>query len=107
MLIPIWGQNAAALTTVVAELISMMMCFWFSRVYYIAEIVLKEVVAVLLGCVCIIIYCHAVRSFIKSLAFSTVVSIGGSIVVYGLVLVLFKHSVFSSVRGIFKRLNND
>ena len=92
ILIPIWNQEGAAITTVVAEFIVMMICAWKGRGLYSIKGMTKNVLQVLAGCVAIVIICLVVKSF----GLHYVASLGVSIVVSGLAYI-----------GILIRLKND
>lgn len=91
LLIPIWQENAAALTTVIAEAISAGLCIWYSRDIVRPKLIAKEVVSVLIGCVLIALCCFAVMSLNANVVLTVLVSVIASVFLYGLVLIVFKN----------------
>lgn len=91
ILIPLFAQNAAAFTTLVAELLSMSICYICGRKYFKTQIAVKDIVSVILGCIAIVAICYFADKCIKSLLLSTCVAIGGSVIVYLGLLILMKN----------------
>lgn len=91
VLIPKWQHNAAALTTVIAEFISMWICFRYSRAFYRANISFRDFISVLLGNIMIWLACRVTCTLIDSLFVSTIVSAISSILIYAVVIVGLKN----------------
>ena len=90
-LIPIWQENAAALTTVIAEAISAGLCMWYSRDIITAKPDLKEALSIVIGCVLIAACCFTVISLNINVVLTILISVFASVSLYGLVLILFKN----------------
>lgn len=107
VLIPIWMQNAAALTTCIAELISAMISFIYSRTYYRTNISVQNIVSVLIGSLGIVLVCEIVLHTVTSVIMATIISIIGSVLVYGALLLLMKNryvdALVTPVLGKFKK----
>lgn len=92
-LIPIWKENAAAFTTLVAEFIMFMVCVIFGLKITEIKLLNKNMIGVLVGCVGIVCSCKAILIFdfgiVKQLIFSMLLS--G--VIYGIILVIFKNDL--------------
>lgn len=91
-LIPVWQQNAAALTTGLSELTSALICFWFGRKYFRSNVRIKDAGSVLAGCIGIAGVCIFVLHSVDSLIGSTILAVVLSVLVYGAILVILKNS---------------
>ncbi len=97
VLIPIWKHNAAALTTVIAEGISMIACMRYGSVDFHIKISVRELVSVILGCIIVYIICISIKSVIYSMVLSTVLSILIAPVGYFSVLLILKNRTALSI----------
>lgn len=103
ILIPIFQQNGAAFTTVVAELLSMIICWRFSHKYFKARLSFRDVLGVTIGCLGIFTICFFCEKLIDSVLLSTIFAIGFSIILYGIVLILTKNKSISFIIDTIKR----
>lgn len=110
LLIPSWSENAAAFSTVLAE-----MCMFAVNYYYAKDLVkdvfvsrtlLHTFISSIIGCVGIIVVCILCNYSFQSLIIKTIFSVGLSIIMYGAILVLLKNkfaiSMLSRVKVILK-----
>lgn len=98
ILIPLWGINAAAITTIVAELITFVIAFFYSRKMVKLVNVGKNLISSLFGCVCIFIICIVCRK-ISRLLIRIMISVFGSIVVYMAVLVVTRNHALGQLKN--------
>ena len=103
ILIPYFNQNAAALTTALAELISAFVCYWYGKKYFHANLQKNDIISVLMGSFLILLICYLVRLCISSLCVSVVVSVVISMIIYGAVLVLFRNNSLKYILDFVKR----
>lgn len=94
ILIPLWQQNGAAFTTVIAELISMLICLKCGKEHFKAKVSLSDIVSVAIGCVCIMVICYISQRFISSVFIATGNACIVSILVYSGILIVTKNSSF-------------
>lgn len=110
LLIPSWSENAAAFSTVLAE-----MCMFAVNYYYAKDLVkdvfvsrtlLHTFISSIIGCVGIIVVCILCNYSFQSLIIKTIFSVGLSIIMYGAILVLLKNkfaiSMISRAKVILK-----
>lgn len=97
LLIPLWNENAAAISTVLAEV-----CMFIVNYYYAKDIVidifqskklLKSFFDSSIGCIGIVIGCILCNVIFKSILTKTIFSIIISVITYGIILVLLKNVV--------------
>lgn len=93
VLIPLFGQNGAAFTTVVSEFVSMFMCYMAARKKVRIKQMDRTVFSSLIGCVAIVLICLWTTSNIASNILCIVVSVIASVVVYFALLILMKNPV--------------
>ena len=98
-LIPIWGINAAAITTIIAELITYVFAAFYSRNTARLIGVRKNLITTFLGCICIFLICSFARR-IDSLILRIGVSIAGSILAYIAVMLATQNPVFIQLKNI-------
>lgn len=103
ILIPVWKQNAAALTTFIAELCSMAICMYCSKGLTKITVSIKDVVSVCVGCIGIIVVCIALRSFNLGSVIYTISAVVLSVGVYGVVLLVLNNSLAREAVSIVKR----
>lgn len=102
ILIPHFQHNAAAFTTLVAELVGLIIGIRNAKNIFSLRAVFKEIRAVIIGCVFIVLICYACAVFIDILILRILFSIAFSVLVYGAVLLLLKHSLALQVLRILK-----
>lgn len=111
VLIPLWNENAAAISTVLAEMCMFIMNYHYSKdiVYGIfkSKELLKNFVTSIIGCVGIIIICMLCDLGWQSIILKTVFSVILSTIIYGSILVLLKSNmiigIIQKVKIILKR----
>lgn len=110
-LIPSWNENAAAISTVLAEL-----CMFLMNYYYAKDIVsdifkskklITNILTSILGCVGIIAVCLFCGWTFKSIIIKIILSIILSVIIYVVILILSKNeialSALEKTRVVFKR----
>lgn len=90
LLIPLWGMNAAAITTIIAEMIICVLCGLTALKLFEAKYS-KSIISVLLGCGAIAVVCVVCLNALQSVALQTIVSIVASVGVYSVILIVCKH----------------
>lgn len=103
ILIPYFNQNAAAFTTAIAELISALVCYFYGRKYFKANLPKNDILSTVLGSIIIILICHFVGIYVSSLYLGIIVSFILSVIAYGLILILFKNKSIELVLSFIKR----
>ena len=105
VLIPAFAQDAAAFTTVIAEALSMLICWSYGRKKFKASFKKNDILPVIGGCVGICIICGMSSALISSLLISTCVAVLVSMFFYFAVQFVMKNE---SVKWIFNliRKNN-
>lgn len=102
ILIPILKVNAVAISTIVAEGITMVMCIYHGRkIVNLEKGVVKNGITVLMGCVLIILICNGIQQLNLSSTLTLFMSIMFSGIGYGLMLILLKNEL---TIGILKRI---
>lgn len=102
-----WGINAAATTTVVSELIGMILSIYFARnIVKIGELV-ENHLSCIVGSVAIYVECSIINIFIYNAFISVIVSIIVSLISYVTILIIFKDKVtVGFIHEIVSRKNN-
>ncbi|MCO4687352.1 hypothetical protein Si009_01362 [Streptococcus infantarius subsp. infantarius] len=94
VLIPFLSENGAALTTSIAEVLMLFLIIYYSRDIltgvYLKEF-WKDILTYFLGTVTVGLLCVIVSGWSKSLIIQLILAVGISIVVYGLLLIVFKN----------------
>ena len=103
ILIPYFNQNAAALTTALAEFVSAFVCYLYGRKYFHTNLQKNDTISVLMGSLLILLICYLVRLCISSLCVSIAVSVVISMLGYGVVLVLFRNNSLKYILDFVKR----
>ena len=103
ILIPYFNQNAAALTTALAEFVSAFVCYLYGRKYFHTNLQKNDIISVLMGSLLILLICYLVRLCISSLCVSIAVSVVISMLVYGVVLVLLRNNSLKYILDFVKR----
>ncbi len=92
LLVPIYGINGAAFTTVVAELCVFIICYFYSK-KNVSISGGKGIVSVSVGCIGIIFICMIIKSCNLKVWMETIASILGSCIVYGVILIIGKNEI--------------
>ena len=107
--IPIYMQNAAAFTTVVAECVAMLICIYGSRKYIKYEFDKRNIASIIIGCIWVLFVCTLWKyiacewnSFIYLISAVLFSGIG-----FGIIQIILKNMVFleifNDIRYKFKR----
>lgn len=102
ILIPLWGINATALTTIIAEILTFVISYIESKKYIQLIDINKNLFSVMLGCVSISIVCFFARS-INNYIIRISISIIISIVVYLLILIITKNNILNEIQSLLKK----
>ena len=97
ILIPLWGISAAAITTTVAEALTFLISFYYSRKYIALIKIRRNLFSVILGCMFILVTCYFTGR-INLFLLRIVSSVFGSVVVYFAVLVLTRNPVLLQIK---------
>ena len=96
-LIPYLDENAAAISTLLAELCMFIVNYHFSRKMvrqiFMSKTFFKNFIESILGCIGIVAVCLLCLSSLKSLFIVTILSVMLSIIVYVFVLILMRNSI--------------
>ena len=95
--IPFWNENAAAISTVLAEMSLFIMDYHYSKdivndIFKSREL-LNSLVTSVIGCVGIVIICLLCNIGFQSMLLKTILSVVLSVVIYGAILVLMKNKI--------------
>lgn len=91
ILIPFFKQDAAAFTTFLSEVCSMIMCVYYSKDLVEVHISNKLVISVLIGCIYIIVSCILLRNVVTSAITYMIASIVLSVLGYFIILLFFNY----------------
>lgn len=110
ILIPLWSYDGAAVSTVIAEAMIMVLNGWSAREYIEEILRSKETVINLLnsivGCLGIVLICWLLKIGVNSLYLRIVLSVILSIVIYGAILVFFKNNIaLQYIKKIKEKIN--
>ena len=103
VLVPKYNINAAAFTTLLAELISAIICYIYGRKHtkYIPPI--NILMSILVGSIGIYFICYIISKIFTSALLILIFSIIFSAFIYILVLILFKNPTFSTLINLIKQ----
>jgi O-antigen/teichoic acid export membrane protein len=103
VLIPIWGQLAAATTTFLSEGCSMILCMYYSRKLIKIKNIKKNSIQVLIGSLAVFAVCMITKCMGLNMVVETFVAIIVSVVAYAIILLCLKNemaiSVFQTVKN--------
>lgn len=111
LLIPSWNENAAAFSTVLAE-----MCMFIVNYHYAKDLVkdvftsktlLHTFISSIIGCIGIILVCVLCNYSFQSLIIRTIFSVVLSIIMYGAILILLKNEFAISMLNRAKMILKD
>lgn len=103
VLIPIWKENAAALTTVIAEAISFVWCWYKGSKIVKLEGTIKSLLKIAVGCIGIIAVSLGCGKIFGSGNLYMIVTIIVSVVVYGVIEIILKNEALYGIIGIVKK----
>lgn len=92
ILIPVWGINAAAITTMISEIIIVALCSFYSKGKH-NKFKNLGYVPIAIGTIGIMIICFAVEKIIESVLIGTVLAIIISVIEYFIVLIIGKNGL--------------
>ncbi|NSC70116.1 flippase [Blautia obeum] len=100
ILIPLYFDKAAAVTTLLAEFVSMLMCMYYSNNIVSIRVKKRDIIAMLIGCFGVMSICVIISKLFVGMI---VVPIAGicSLLVYFLILKILKCSVFEKIKTVF------
>ena len=102
LLIPILGAQGAAITTAFCSLLILIMLLFRVDKNIRFENVTRLVFSPIAGCASIVIVCLAFTK-INSLAFRVILSIGCSVMLYGIIQIIFKNELVFEIIGIIRK----
>lgn len=97
VMIPIWGINAAAITTIIAEFITFGISFFYSRKTVNLCGVNRNLITTIVGCVCVLVVCTLCRG-IDSLYLRILASVLGSVIIYSAALLISQNPVLKQIQ---------
>jgi len=107
LLIPIFHQNGAALTTALAELLVLLITFYHAREIVRIDEAGKNIVTSIVGCLAMILVSFILKLFVVNMIVYTFLTIICSISVYLMVLLFLKNNLALEVlNGIKNKFNN-
>lgn len=105
ILVPKFNINASAFTTLLAELISAIICYIYGRKYTQYRPPLNILISILVGSVGISIACYIVSQIFNSVIIIICLSIILSVIIYTLILIIFKNQTFLTFIKLIKQSN--
>ena len=90
LLIPIFKQDGAAFTTVIAEMIVLIITFYFSKAFYNIRDINKNVIISLIGCITIFTTALIIKAIFNEMIVYVPLTIFFSILSYYIILLIFK-----------------
>ena len=103
ILIPIWKENAAALTTIIAEAISFIWCWYKGSKIVKLEGTIKSLLKISVGCIGIIAVSLGCGKIFESENLYMIVTIIVSVVAYGVIEIILKNEALYGIIGIVKK----
>lgn len=105
ILVPIWAENAAAFSTIIAEFTMMAINFWCARDLikdvFLSENVIKNFINGIIGCLGIILICLLINSEIHLYLLSFMISVVLSVIIYLSTLIIIKNQmVINFIKGL-------
>lgn len=102
ILIPIWNQNAAAITTIIAEAMVFIWCRKEGKKLIKPEGLFKFILKVIIGCIFIAITVILIKPFINNYIVYAITSSIVSVIIYGIIEMILKNDVVFSMIGKLK-----
>lgn len=99
VLIPVFNESAAALTTLVAEACSLAICIYNSRNLIKIKFQWKDILSTVLGCFAVFFICKATLSLNLSSIVTIITGIIASVIGYALILLVLRNSIAKFVVG--------
>ena len=108
ILIPIYGLNAAAFTTIVGEGIAFILCKKYSKSYYETNGIPLTVFKIILGCLTIILVSFVLKLIISNMYIYFILTVILSIICYFSVEILLKNDCLEFIKTkIFSRIKSN
>lgn len=106
--IPLWDENATAISTVLAEASMFISNFYFSKDLvsdvFKSKYFWKNFITSAVGCIGIIVICLLCNSIIQSMIIKTIFSIILSVITYGIILLILKNEIAKSILNKVKNI---
>ena len=106
ILVPIWKENAAGFTTIVAEAIAFFWCWYHGQKYVRIKGASLALAKVLVGCLGITVVASSCERIFKTGIIGTLMTIVGSVVAYGIIEIILRNEAVMSIFDGIKCLNN-
>lgn len=107
ILIPAWGQNAAALTTLLAELICLGVAYHYGKKYCGFKVKVRDCISVVIGCIFIFAVCRLIPGIVSGTLAIVFLSMCISVIGYAVILVLARNSVAVFLMNVaMKKINS-
>ena len=103
LLIPDWSLNGAALSVLAGEMAMVLAALICARGHWKMELQLGQLLPAIPGCAAIAGICLLVQKCLHSTAGILVVAIGGSVVAYGLILLILEGKALKGIAGTFRK----
>ena len=107
VLIPLFEQTAAAFTTLLAEVVALLVCFHYAKQYVSLKGLGKSLLLIGVGCLAIVGICSGIKVLGMDLYLETVICVAVSVVGYCLVQIILKNKDFTqmltSVLNMFRK----
>ena len=109
VLIPLWSYDGAALSTVIAEFMVMILNGWSARDYikpiFNSKKSIKNIIDALVGCTGIVVVCFILKIGVSSLTIRTLLSVVLSVGIYAAILVLMNNDIaMEYIEKIYSRI---
>lgn len=105
ILVPKFNINASAFTTLLAELISAIICYIYGRKYTQYKPSINIMMSILIGSIGIYTVCYIISRIFSSTVIIITTSIVFSAIVYAIILILFKNPTLSILIRLIKQKN--
>lgn len=103
LLIPDWSLNGAALSVLAGEMAMVLAALICARGHWKMELQLGQLLPAIPGCAAIAGICLLVQKHLHSTAGILVVAIAGSVVAYGLILLILEGKALKGIAGTFRK----
>lgn len=99
VMIPIFQEKGAALTTMIAELLVLLMSYYYAKEHIELKGISKNIGASLIGCVALAVVAFVLRNLITNVLLYTCATAGVGAIVYFLVMLALKNEAVLEVAG--------
>ena len=109
LLIPVLSENAAAISTILAEVVIMSFCLYYAwnivKNIFISRNFVKNIMDSVAGSLAICIVCIIIMNFCSNIWFQTILCITLSVIVYASILMILGNKIFFNfIRGVKSRV---